>query len=348
MKEYLKDLEKWFFRFSSIFVVIILLCTIKLNYYIYMPGNLTDISNEVVLENEGNELNGSVSSVYVLSITRPTIFQYMIAKNLKYACLDQMTIEEAKQIDTKLDTAIGNFDSDRSFSQAELAAYSILHEGEEFYKEITYIYSAQSTIKSSTHKYTNLVGQMITGFGDTDDIYPSVEEVSNYLKNNESAKLYLESNSGNKTECYIEKKDDGYYGITLMKSFVLTVDKFSEVKNVYTQGPSGGAMQALYIYLKLIDEDLLIGRKIAGTGTITYSLNSEGEVVSLRKVGAIGCVEQKLYGAYLDKASVFYCPKSNYEDCMKAYELYGFKESDIRVVEVDTLDDILNDLRGTK
>ena len=131
-----------------------------------------------------------------------------------------------------------------------------------------------------------------------------------------------------------------------MTSFILNVESYINVSNVNTTGPSGGAMHALYIYLMLEDEDILKGRKIAGTGTISYSLDEFGNVESFSKVGNIGCVEQKLYAAYLDNASVFYCPSGNYDDCMKAYERYKFTDDDIRVVKVDYLDDIVLDLRG--
>ena len=131
-----------------------------------------------------------------------------------------------------------------------------------------------------------------------------------------------------------------------MTSFRLNSESFINVNNVFTEGPSGGAMHALFIYLMLEDENILKGRNIAGTGTIGYSLDNEGNLESFSKVGAIGCVEQKLYAAYLDKAEVFYCPSANYKDCMKAYELYGFTDKDIRVVEVNYLEDIIDDLRG--
>ena len=157
--------------------------------------------------------------------------------------------------------------------------------------------------------------------------------------------MVLEDEKGRLSDFEITKNvETSKFGITLLKSFKVTESPNVVVKNVYTLGPSGGAMQALYIYLLMCDEDLLKGRKIAGTGTIGYgTINDE---VSFSVVGAIGCVGQKLYSAYKDHATIFYCPASNYSECMSYYNKYGFTEDDIKVVKVTTLKDIIDDLRG--
>ena len=41
-------------------------------------------------------------------------------------------------------------------------------------------------------------------------------------------------------------------------------------------------------------------------------------------------------------------PESNYDECMRYFNLYGFTEDMIRVVKVSTLSDIISDLRSTK
>ena len=353
MKEFFKVFGKWFWRLSSIYFIIIILCLVKVDYYLYLPGNLSDIKNEIVIKDSDKELDGSVSSVYVLSFTRPTLLSYLLSKDLKYSTTYKMTKSDVISYDSSLDRAIGSFDSKQSFSNAELAAYSLKlkEDGEDYYKQVTYIQSANSDINCNI-KYTDLVGQMITGYEDNLNSYPKLQEVSSYLKEKaigDTAILYLKDSKDKETTCEItkmEKDGSGLFGITITTSFILNTESFIDVDNVFTQGPSGGAMHALYIYLMLEDENLLKGRKIAGTGTIGYSLDALGNVESFSKVGAIGCVEQKLYAAYLDGAKIFYCPSANYEDCMEAYELYGFNEDDIRVVEVNYLEDIIEDLRG--
>ena len=350
MKSFFKDFFKWFWRFSSIYVIIILLCLIKVDYCIYLPGNLTDVKNEIVID-DTKDLNGSVSSVYIISLNRPTLFSYLLTKDLKYASAVKLTKSEIKEMDNKLDTAIGNFDAMESFSSAEVSAYYDLYKDTDYfkYKQVTYISSSESLIDANL-KYTEIVGCLIKDLNGIE--YPTLTEVSDYLKSistDEYATLNLVNSKGTTKELKIKKREvDGnsLFGITIKTSFILDIDSNIKVKNVYSQGPSGGAMQALYIYLKLNDEDLLRGRKIAGTGTIGYALNSDGDIATFSYIGAIGCVEQKLYAAFLDKAEVFYCPKSNYERCLEAYKRYGFTDKDIRLVEVETLSDIIEDLKN--
>ena len=69
-------------------------------------------------------------------------------------------------------------------------------------------------------------------------------------------------------------------------------------------GPSAGLMFALGIVDRLTKEDLVKGRKIAGTGTIT----PDGQV------GAIGGIEQKMLGASSKGATIFLAPKENCAD----------------------------------
>ncbi len=69
-------------------------------------------------------------------------------------------------------------------------------------------------------------------------------------------------------------------------------------------GGSGGLVFAVAIYDKITPGDLLVGRKVAGTGTIT----STGEV------GAIGGIQEKIAGAEAKGASVFLVPAPNCAD----------------------------------
>ena len=69
-------------------------------------------------------------------------------------------------------------------------------------------------------------------------------------------------------------------------------------------GPSAGMVFALGIVDKLSKEDLVKGRRIAGTGTIS----AQGEV------GAIGGIEEKMIGARRAGATIFLAPRANCPD----------------------------------
>lgn len=93
-------------------------------------------------------------------------------------------------------------------------------------------------------------------------------------------------------------------------------------------GPSGGQMFALGIIDKLTPGELNGGEQVAGTGTIDAA----------GRVGAIGGIRQKLYGALRAGASWFLAPKSN------CGEVVGYIPDGLRVIAVSTLQDSLSAL----
>ena len=97
-------------------------------------------------------------------------------------------------------------------------------------------------------------------------------------------------------------------------------------------GPSGGLMISLSIYNKLVEEDILRGRKIVGTGTIDLDGN----------VGEIGGVKHKLMAANKKNADIVFVPKGNYKEAKK----YKDKEKyDFDLVSVSTFDEAVDYLR---
>lgn len=92
-------------------------------------------------------------------------------------------------------------------------------------------------------------------------------------------------------------------------------------------GPSAGMVFALGIYDKITAGELLAGRTVAGTGTITPS----GDV------GAIGGVRQKLAAAERDEATVFLVPSANCRD------LAGVR-TDLTLIAVSTLSQAVSQL----
>lgn len=85
-------------------------------------------------------------------------------------------------------------------------------------------------------------------------------------------------------------------------------------------GPSAGLVFALGVYAKLTPGDLIAGRNIAGTGTIS----------ALGDVGAVGGLQEKIAGAQTTGATVFLVPAANCGD------LAGVQTS-MRIVRVETL-----------
>ena len=97
-------------------------------------------------------------------------------------------------------------------------------------------------------------------------------------------------------------------------------------------GPSGGQILALAIYDKLTPGSLTGGQNIAGTGTV----NPQG------KIGPIGGIRQKMYGASRAGIKYFLAPDSNCD------EVVGHIPEGLNVFKVHTLQDSLKALAAIK
>ena len=94
-------------------------------------------------------------------------------------------------------------------------------------------------------------------------------------------------------------------------------------------GPSAGLIFALAIYDKITPGELLAGRHVAGTGSIT----ADG------KVGRIGAIQQKIAGAENAGATVFLVPAANCSDL-------GGIRTDMTLVKVASLADAIGALES--
>lgn len=88
-------------------------------------------------------------------------------------------------------------------------------------------------------------------------------------------------------------------------------------------GPSAGMVFALGIIDRLTPGDMTGGNSIAGTGTLSYD----------GKVGAIGGIEQKMWGAVRDGSEWFLAPSAN------CAEVVGNEPEGLTVVSVSTLEE---------
>ena len=95
-------------------------------------------------------------------------------------------------------------------------------------------------------------------------------------------------------------------------------------------GPSAGMMFSLAIIDRMTLGDMTGNNAIAGTGTMSY----DGQV------GAIGGIQQKLWGAHRDGAQWFLAPSTN------CSEVVGHVPDGLRVVSVSTLDEAVFAVRS--
>ena len=106
-------------------------------------------------------------------------------------------------------------------------------------------------------------------------------------------------------------------------------DQSIKVKLPNIGGPSGGLIFSLGLIELLTPENILQGKKIAGTGTISAG----GEV------GAIGGISEKIIAARKAGATILFASKKNCDEIPES-------DSGISVIAVSSLEEALNYLQN--
>lgn len=328
--EKIKEYIKKEYKFLIILLTTLLLFTVKLPYYIDMPGGIINISDRITIDNKKN-LKGTMNLAYV-SETRATIPTYIIALiNNKWDIIkkEEIVMKNETVKDMKFRDEIS---LKESVSNALYVGFKEAGEQFEIINNkifVTYIYEqAKSDLK---------VGDQIIKIDDKN------------INNKEDLKYVNEKQVGEKVNItvindnkkytrsatIIELEGKNIIGIGISETY--DIQSEHEIKLNYNpreSGPSGGMMMSLTIYSYLINEDLTNGKKIVGTGTI----DKEGNV------GSIGGVKYKLIGAIKNEADIFLVPKGeNYEETIKIKKENNY---DIKIIGISTLKEAINELKN--
>lgn len=153
--------------------------------------------------------------------------------------------------------------------------------------------------------------------------------------------IVYEKNTDDKAEIAVGKKEmkkSQGSALTatkaLFKKYYPTIDVSSlndsnlKVSLRNTGGPSGGLIFSLGMSELLAPDDLLQGRKIAATGTVSAN----------GAIGAVGGVEEKIVAAREVKASIIFISKENCSDLPESV-------TGIKVIAVSTLEQAFTALR---
>ncbi len=316
------------YKIYIFYFIILCISLIPLDYYIFSPGELIDLTDRVNVENSYSS-NGSFNLTYVTT-REATIMTYLLSYVIPSWDLEKA---ETRRIDNESMEDIemrGQVYLKETSYDAIIAAFS------EAGKE----YKIKSNDVTVTHVFeyadTNIeVGDTIKTVNDKS--VSSVLEISEMLKElNENDEIKIKVERKNKiVECYAKIKvvsERNVIGIVIANlKEVETTPKVEYVFKDNESGSSRGLMCALDIYNKITEKDLTHGDIIAGTGTIDDKGN----------VGAIDGVKYKLIGAVNNNAKVFIVPSENYEEAIK---LKQEKKYDIEIIEATTLHDIIEKL----
>ncbi len=308
-------------KFIIFMIILFLVFTYQLPYYIQAPGGVINVSNRVTLE-EMYEVEGQFKMAYVLSIeaTLPTLIIAHFNNNWDIFKEEAVVRDEKEEFVNKILLEEAN-------TNAVIVAYNkaleeVIISDEKVY--VTHIFEEANT--------TLELGEQILAVDDIliDNKEHLFEVLSNYQLGDT---IKIKTNNGVKESTLIESNDRVIIGIQVAETKnIETTNKIEFDFKSSESGPSGGLIMSLSIYNYLIEEDITKGLNIVGTGTIDEFGN----------VGAIGGVEYKIKAAIKNDADFFFLPLSNYEE---ANEVVTNEKLDIKLVPVSTIDEALEYLR---
>ena len=330
--ETILDYIKKEYKFLLVIVTLFLLMTIKLPFYIDMPGGIINISDRITIDNK-KKLKGTMNFAYVSEV-RATIPTYLLSKiNNNWDILDKEEImlkneteEDMKNRDIlSLKEAVSN---------ALYIGFKEANEPFEIKNKKTYVKYVFENAKTNLKIADQILELNNNKIASKQDL----KNIDNYeIGTIFNIKVLNNEKQYERTAELIEINGEKKIGIGIGETFDIDTEHYIDINyKARESGPSGGMMMALTVYSYLTEEDLTNGKKIVGTGTIDENGN----------VGSIGGVKYKLIGAVKNKADIFLVPNGeNYDEAMKVKQE---KNYNIKIVGVSTLKEAIKTLKNDK
>jgi len=329
------------------YVLLMFLLVYPIQYYLDAPGGLTEVEDTISVEyNQDKVTEGTISTTYIIALNRPSFFQFIVGYFSPYTTIDALTGSYADYTNEEI-SQISYWDKytsvDASIIVAYLAAKADNPEIEIDYVEKILVFG--KAIYLSNYDEIAFGDQFISMLGDSGTVTLVDDIAANTALLDTYAFTFINAEGHEYTVDLTKDLETGKFGITFRTSYLVnreTTFPQYDVKDSNIGGPSGGLLQTLAIYNMLVDQDITMGLKIAGTGTIKYD----------GSVGYIGGVKQKIATAYLNKVDVFFIPNlddnytyDNYQEALRACEELGIDPTGW-LVPIATFQDALDYLQA--
>lgn len=320
IKKYIKD--NYLFIISCL--ILIFLFNYHLPYYINMPGGTIKVNDRIECK-KCSDINGSLNMLYVTEYeaTVPTYLLSLVIPNwdLERISKQQISNETPEDIYNRNRLMLEN-----SVDNAIYVAYTNSN------KEIK-VKSKKNIVIATTKNNGLNIGDEVLEINGRE--IENIEEIRNIIQNSAvNKKLLFKVLRNNKEEDIqvkvIKQNSKKMIGAVITTDYDYELDPKIKLKFRSSEsGSSGGMMLALSIYTKINDQDIIKGRKIAGTGTIDYEGN----------VGKIDGIKYKIMGAHKDKMDIVLVPKENYKEAISVAEKNHYK---LKIVKVETFKDVID------
>jgi PDZ domain-containing protein len=328
MKQTIANSKIEFMVLTIILVLFFTASIIKVDYSYIAPGYNDDVASFIEID-DGYQSSGSIHTTSVIAPEQMTSLQYVMSFLFPDNVISN---NEGRYDNVDIDdiTIMGYLMKDDSIANslivgAENAGFNVSYT---IYNTIylTYSYIEEDTL---------VIGDEILSIN---GLEPDLETFD------------FDSIACGERANFVVKRDDEILTFDVLKqtlddgcAFGFRMSPFTEITNTdftytiaenNTGGPSGGLMQALYVYNELTELDITKGYKIAGTGTIDVDGN----------VGSIGGVKQKILTAYANDIDIFFVPNlsdSEFDNYNQALEMYNTLSTTMKLVPVDSFEDAL-------
>lgn len=324
----MKKILKENFKFILLMIILVSLFYIKLPYYIMAPGGTIDITDRVVMDDYQKKEEGSLNMLYV-SEYDATPITYIVAKLRDW----DTHSKEDRKISNESEKEVRERNKimrDTSLDIATLVAY------QEAGKRIE-VKDKKNVVAATTEDNNLKVGDIILEVdGRKQDSVDEIRSLINTKKENDTITLkILRDNKEMKVESKVSiENNTKIIGVVIITEYDYETDPKIDIKFKDSEsGSSGGLMLTLTIYSAISGEDLLKGRNIAGTGTIS----TDGTV------GEIDGVKYKIMGAAQNNIDIVLVPSANYEEALKTKNKYNY---DLEIVKVDTFKEAVDYLKN--
>lgn len=324
----MKKILKENFKFILLMIILVSLFYIKLPYYIMAPGGTIDITDRVVMDDYQKKEEGSLNMLYV-SEYDATPITYIVAKLRDW----DTHSKEDRKISNESEKEVRERNKimrDTSLDIATLVAY------QEADKRIE-VKDKKNVVAATTEDNNLKVGDIILEVdGRKQDSVDEIKSLINTKEENDTITLkILRDNKEMKVESKVSiENNTKIIGVVIITEYDYETDPKIDIKFKDSEsGSSGGLMLTLTIYSAISGEDLLKGRNIAGTGTIS----TDGTV------GEIDGVKYKIMGAAQNNIDIVLVPSANYEEAIKTKNKYNY---DLEIVKVDTFKEAVDYLKN--
>lgn len=315
------------YKIILLMILIILFFNIKLPYYILAPGGTINITNRVVMEDYKKEENGSINMLYVseydgtpASLLMAKIKNYDIESNKER----QISNETIKEINKR-----NKIMRDNSLDIATMVAYT------EAGKKIDIKNRKNVVVATTIDNGLEIGDEIITVDNIKCEEVADIKKQINRKEENDiiTFKILRENKEKEIKSKVLLEGTNKIVGAVIITEYDYEINPQIDIKFKNSEsGASGGLMLALTIYNAITEDDIIKGRTIAGTGTISLD----------GTVGEIDGIKYKIMGAAKNKVDIVFVPSANYEEAIMTKNKYKYN---LEIVRVDTFKEAIEYLK---